>query len=103
MRSHSLPNNRSSIFPQPLTWKKSYRKAKSIEQFMDYRYKWKNGAPPTQDEAARSDSLLDESQFNNESDRQMAESDARRHLGLPVPIPDDEVPVLPQAAPPPKQ
>ncbi len=67
---------------------------------MDFKYRWKNGNQPTQDEAARSDSLLDESQFNNECDRKMAEADARRVLGVPIPIPDDEVPVLPQAAPP---
>lgn len=67
---------------------------------MNYRYKWKNGNPPTPDEAARSENLLDEGQFNNEQDRKMAEQDARRQLGVPIPIPDDEVPILPQAAPP---
>lgn len=67
---------------------------------MDFKYKWKNGNPPSQDDAARNKHLLDEGQFDNESDRQLAEEDARRHLGLPIPIPDDELPVLPQAAPP---
>ena len=67
---------------------------------MDFKYRWKNGNQPTQDEAARSDYLLDEGQFNNEHDRKMAEADARRVLGVPIPIPDDEVPILPKAAPP---
>lgn len=67
---------------------------------MDYRYKWKNGRPPTPDEAAQSHSLLDECQFESENDRRLAEEDARRQLGVPITIPDDEKPVLPQAAPP---
>ena len=67
------------------------------EQFMDFRYKWKNGQTPTQDEAARSQSLLDESQFDNECDRKLAEENARRHLGVPIRIPDDEKSVLPHA------
>lgn len=67
---------------------------------MDYKYRWKNGRPPTPDEAARSNSLLDEGQFNNEQDRKLAEENVRRQLGVPIPIPDDEVPVLPHAAPP---
>lgn len=66
---------------------------------MDYKYRWKNGRPPTPDEAARSEQLLDEGQFNNEHDRKMAEEDVRRHLGAPIPIPDDERSVLPHAVP----
>lgn len=64
---------------------------------MDFRYRWKNGRQPTPDEAARNESLLDEGQFNNESDRKLAEENARRHLGAPIPIPDDERSVLPHA------
>lgn len=66
---------------------------------MDFRYRWKNGYTPTQDEAARNQYLLDEGQFNNEQDRKLAEEDARRHLGVPISIPDDEKSVLPHAAP----
>lgn len=67
---------------------------------MSFRYRWKNGAAPTRDEAARNQYLLDESQFNSEQDRQLAEDAARKHLGVPARIPDDSNPVLPQAAPP---
>lgn len=67
---------------------------------MDYRYRWKNGYRPSWDEAAHSNSLLDEGQFNNEHDRLMAEEDARKHLGVPIQIPDDQVSVLPRAASP---
>lgn len=66
---------------------------------MDFNYKWKNGRPPTQDEAASSPSLLDESQFNSESDRKLAEENARRYLGVPITIPDDEKSILPRAVP----
>ncbi|MBD1924249.1 bromodomain-containing protein [Microcoleus sp. FACHB-831] len=62
---------------------------------MDIKYKWKNGAPPTRDEAARSEHLLDESQFNSEHDHQMAEQDARKHLGVPTETTDSDRPVLP--------
>lgn len=64
---------------------------------MDFRYRWKNGRQPTPDEAARSQSLLDEGQFNNETDRKLAEENARRLLGAPIQIPDDERSVLPHA------
>lgn len=57
---------------------------------MNFNYRWKNGRPPTQDEATRSQYVLDETQFNNESDRKLAEENARRHLGVPITIPDDE-------------
>lgn len=67
---------------------------------MNFRYRWKNGAAPTRDEAARNPYLLDESQFSSEQDRQLAEDAARKHLGVPARIPDDNNPVLPQAAPP---
>ncbi|MFB8792173.1 MAG: hypothetical protein U7123_25835 [Potamolinea sp.] len=67
---------------------------------MDIKYRWKNGAPPTRDEAARSQELLDESQFDNEKDRQLAEETARKNLNVPTQVPDDVNPVLPQAAPP---
>ena len=67
---------------------------------MDFKYRWKNGAPPTRDEAARSQYLLDESQFDSEKDRSLAEDAARKHLNVPTQIPDDQQSVLPQAAPP---
>lgn len=66
---------------------------------MNFRYRWKNGTPPKRDQAAQEGSLLDESQFSNEQDRQLAEDAARRHLNVPTQIPDEEKPVLPQAAP----
>lgn len=67
---------------------------------MDFRYKWKHGRPPNPDEAMRESALLDESQFNNAEDREMAEQDARRHLGLPLRTVDEKRSVLPHAAPP---
>lgn len=67
---------------------------------MDYKYRWKNGTPPTRDEAARSQSLLDESQFESKEDRQLAEDTARKQLGVPTRTPDSDMPVLPVAAPP---
>jgi hypothetical protein len=69
-------------------------------EFMDIKYKWKNGAPPSRDEAAHRDSLLDEGQFTSEEDRKLAEDNARKHLGVPTRTPGDDLPVLPQAAPP---
>lgn len=68
---------------------------------MDIKYRWKNGAPPTRDEAVRRQDLLDEGQFNSEEDRKLAEDNARKHLGVPTRSRDDDLPVLPQAAPPP--
>lgn len=67
---------------------------------MSFKYRWKNGAPPSRDQAAQSEQLLDESQFTDARDRQLAEETARKHLGVPVNTPDEETPVLPQAAPP---
>lgn len=69
---------------------------------MDLKYKWKNGYKPNRDEAARSDSLLDEGQFKSEQDRQLAEQEARKHLGVPARTPDEGASVLPHAAPPPE-
>lgn len=63
---------------------------------MDFKYRWKNGAPPTRDQAAHSQHLLDESQFNSKEDHIMAQ-DARKHLGVPTRIPDDDRSVLPTA------
>jgi hypothetical protein len=68
---------------------------------MDIKYRWKNGAPPTRDEAARSQHLLDEGQFDSAQDLKLAEDNARKHLGVPTRVPDDDLPPLPQAAPPP--
>lgn len=67
---------------------------------MDFRYRWKNGRPPSRDEAARAKHLLDESQFESEQDRHLAEEAARKHLGVPLVTPDDERSTLPHAAPP---
>lgn len=64
---------------------------------MDFKYRWKNGVLPTRDQAASSDSLLDESQFTDEKDRQMAEEMARKQLDVPTRIPDEDRPALPHA------
>ena len=69
-------------------------------ELMDIKYKWKNGAPPSRDEAARRESLLDEGQFTSKEDQRLAEDNARKHLGVPTRTPDEDIPVLPQAAPP---
>ncbi|MGA7937681.1 MAG: hypothetical protein WCA35_29295 [Kovacikia sp.] len=66
---------------------------------MDFRYKWKNGTPPSRDKAANDANLLDESQFETQQDQELAEESARKHLNLPVRIPDDEKSILPHAAP----
>lgn len=66
---------------------------------MDFKYKWKNGSAPNVDQAARSQYLLDDSQFNTPEDRDLAELDARKHLGVPARIADDNQSILPQAAP----
>jgi hypothetical protein len=68
---------------------------------MDIKYRWKNGAPPTRDEAAQRQHLLDEGQFDSEQDRKLAEDNARKHLGVPTRVPDEDLPALPLAAPPP--
>lgn len=67
---------------------------------MSFRYKWKNGSMPSRDQAASSDYLLDEGQFKSDKDRQLAEQEARRHLGVPMRTIDEGKPVLPHAAPP---
>lgn len=67
---------------------------------MDYKYRWKNGAPPSRDQAARSQYLLDEGQFSSEEDRKLAEDDARKYLGVPTQTTDNDLSILPQAAPP---
>lgn len=64
---------------------------------MDFKYKWKNGQAPSIDQAARSKYLLDEGQFNTEEDRNIAEEDARKHLGVPTRIADDDRSILPHA------
>jgi hypothetical protein len=65
---------------------------------MDFKYKWKNGQAPSLDQAARSKYLLDEQQFDTEEDRNIAEQDARKHLGVPTRIADDDRSILPHAA-----
>lgn len=66
---------------------------------MDFKYRWKNGARPTRDQAARSQNLLDESQFSSKKDQQLAEETARKHLGVPTQTPGSSRSVLPQSAP----
>jgi hypothetical protein len=66
---------------------------------MDFRYKWKNGAPPSRDRAAQDSNLLDENQFETQQDQELAEEAARKHLNVPVRIPDDEKSILPHADP----
>lgn len=63
---------------------------------MDIRYRWKNGAAPSRDQAAHDKTLLDESQFSHEEDRKIAEETARKKLGVPLITPDEERPVLPK-------
>ena len=65
---------------------------------MDFKYRWKNGTPPSRDQAAQDGHLLDESQFENEKDHQLAEDMARKHLNVPLQTGDENDPVLPQAA-----
>ncbi|BAZ48627.1 hypothetical protein NIES4103_12350 [Nostoc sp. NIES-4103] len=64
---------------------------------MNFKYKWKNGSVPPRDQAAREKYLLDADQFNNEKDRNQAEEQARKRLGVPTRIPDDDLSVLPHA------
>ncbi|GAB4383721.1 MAG: hypothetical protein Kow00121_46050 [Elainellaceae cyanobacterium] len=66
---------------------------------MDFKYRWKNGAPPTRDQAARSENenLLDETQFNDKKDHQMAEDMARKQLNVPTRTADSNRSILPQA------
>ncbi|MBD1913623.1 MULTISPECIES: bromodomain-containing protein [unclassified Leptolyngbya] len=67
---------------------------------MDFKYRWKNGAPPSRDQAAQDGNLLDESQFATSEDHRMAEDMARKHLNVPVQTADADIPPLPHAAPP---
>lgn len=68
---------------------------------MNFKYRWKNNAPPTnRNTAAQGDNLLDESQFESKQDQELAEDTARKYLGVPTKVPDDERSVLPEAAPP---
>ncbi len=66
---------------------------------MDFRYRWKNGAPPSRDQAATEDNLLDESQFETPEDQRLAENMARQHLNVPLQPEDARTPVLPRAMP----
>ncbi|HAG80898.1 MAG TPA: bromodomain-containing protein [Cyanobacteria bacterium UBA12227] len=66
---------------------------------MDFKYRWKNGTPPSRDQAAQESSLLDESQFETPEDYQMAENMARKHLNVPLQTADANIPPLPQAMP----
>ncbi len=64
---------------------------------MDFRYRWKNGAPPSRDQAAQDGNLLDESQFESPQDQQLAEEMARKHLNVPLQTADADKPPLPRA------
>lgn len=66
---------------------------------MDFKYRWKNGTPPTRDQAAQGGHLLDESQFESEKDHQLAEDMARKHLNVPLQTGDEHEPTLPHAVP----
>jgi hypothetical protein len=66
---------------------------------MDFKYRWKNGAPPSRDQAAQDGNLLDESQFETSEDHQMAEDMARKHLNVPLQTTDSNSPPLPKAMP----
>ena len=94
----NTPNSRSAIRHSISTIKIAQIEAQFYLRLglMDIKYRWKNGAPPSRDEAAHSQSLLDESQFDSDKDRSLAEETARKKLNVPVQIPDDERPVLPQ-------
>lgn len=62
---------------------------------MDFKYRWKNGATPSRDQAARSDQLLDENQFESKADHQLAEDMARKQLNVPTRTADADRSVLP--------
>lgn len=66
---------------------------------MDFKYRWKNGARPSRDQAATSETLLDENQFSDPQDQEIAEEMARKTLGVPLQTSDASSPVLPHAAP----
>jgi hypothetical protein len=62
---------------------------------MDFKYRWKNGAAPSRDQAATSEHLLDANQFESEKDHRLAEEMARKHLNVPLRTPDADRSVLP--------
>ncbi|MBE9178792.1 bromodomain-containing protein [Oculatella sp. LEGE 06141] len=62
---------------------------------MDFKYRWKNGAPPSRDQAAKSGDLLEESQFTSKEDQKTAEDTARKHLNVPLRPSDADKPTLP--------
>ena len=62
---------------------------------MDFKYRWKNGAPPSRDQAAQEGNLLDESQFATPEDHQLAEDMARKQLNVPVQTADANISPLP--------
>lgn len=62
---------------------------------MDFKYRWKNGAAPSRDQAARSEHLLDENQFESKNDQELAEDMARKQLNVPTRTPDADRSVLP--------
>jgi hypothetical protein len=62
---------------------------------MNFKYRWKNGAPPSRDQAAHSDQLLDESQFESKHDQALAEEMARKQLNVPVRTQDADRSILP--------
>ncbi len=64
---------------------------------MDWKYRWKNGYRPSRDEAAKNSHLLDESQFETEQDRKLAEEATRKRLGVPAQTLDEEKSILPHA------
>jgi hypothetical protein len=66
---------------------------------MDFKYRWKNGAQPSRDQAAQDAHLLDETQFETQQDQELAEETVRRHLNVPTRVPDDDQSVLPHSAP----
>ncbi|MEH2397282.1 bromodomain-containing protein [Nostoc sp.] len=67
---------------------------------MDWKYRWKNGSQPSRDQAVKNPHLLDESQFENQQDRNLAEESARKHLGIAAPTLDQEQSILPRAVSP---
>jgi hypothetical protein len=66
---------------------------------MDSKYRWKNGAPPSRDQAAQEGNLLDESQFETREDQELAENTVRKHLNVPLQPADAGLPPLPQKSP----
>jgi len=66
---------------------------------MGFKYRWKNGAPPSRDQAAQDGNLLDESQFETTEDQKLAENMARKHLNVPLQTADADISPLPGAVP----